>query len=185
MIGDTGVTTGRNHWCAKWCTVSWCTELVHSALVLCPGVRSLYALIAWQGAQTQCSTLVNNSGAVPWCRGLVPPTKCHGLTNTCNSSPSFFNAAPTLPSYHQRSRTSNRRLIIMNWCCHIDNRSYSPKSDFTVETSIFLPFFTNNLLCSCSSLWDFFSLLGANYWHFCITKWFLAPKCPLEWFDKI
>ena len=90
------------HWCDNWQKplvrkVMHC-ELVHSAL--CPGVRSLCALIAWQGAQIQCSTLMNNSGAVPWCRGLVPPTKCQGLSPilATHPPPSSTPHQPYLPT---------------------------------------------------------------------------------------
>ena len=129
------------HWCDNWqnplvrkvmhcelvhrvgalCTVPWC------ALTVCTdSLARCTDSVLYPDEQLWCCTLVQRSGPT----NQVPGS----LTNTCNSSPSFFNAAPTLPSYHQRSRTSNRRLIIMNWCCHIDNRSYSPESDFNPLT---------------------------------------------------
>lgn len=174
------------HWCDNWqkplvrkvmhCDLNWCTELVHSAL--CPGVRSLCALIAWQGAQIQCSTLVNSSGAVPWCRGLVPPTKCQGLSPilATHPPPSSTPHQPYLPTTKSWTDVALLTTDLINLRV-ISTPSLSRNNGIHI-------FFPNNLLCSCSS-WDFFSLLGANYWHFCITKWFLAPKCPLEWFDKI
>ena len=188
------------HWCDNWQKplvrkVMHC-ELVHRVGALCTGLVPWCALIVCTDSMARC-TVVHRFSALPWWTILVlyPGAEVWSHQPSATVSPILATHPPPSSTPHQPYLPTTKDpehpiddslswtdvAILATDLIHLRVIS-TPSLSHNSNTHIPPP---NNLLCSCSSLWDFFSLLGANYWHFCITKWFLAPKCPLEWFDKI